>query len=193
MQAATGASQTGSSPPTGYPKPATRALSATTSFWKKSASESGRGRIVGPWPLATECPAANGSSSLTTTWHNMSRNDARRLEPLRTALLRSVIPKERSGVGRRLRHRGSPVLLARCHISSIGLASVSRQVCGRHSLTPSGLPARAGGPGRRGCRIRSRPVQPVRRRETAGRGRRRLCGEPTRVRQVQDRCPGSGG
>jgi hypothetical protein len=65
------------------------------------------------------------------------------------------------------RDRGSPVLLARCHISSIGLASVSRQVCGRHSLTPSGLPARAGGPGRRGCRIRSRPsaaTGPARRR-----------------------------
>jgi hypothetical protein len=97
---------------------------------------------------------------------------ARRLEPLRTALLRSVIPEERSGVGRRLRHRGSPVLLARCHISSIGLASVSRQVCGRHSLTPSGLPARAGGPGRRGCHIRSRPsaaTRLARRRGTAGR------------------------
>ncbi len=136
------------------------------------------------------------SSSLTTTWHNMSRNDARRLEPLRTALLRSVIPKERSGVGQRLRHRGSPVLLARYHISSIGLASVSRQVCGRHSLTPGGLPARAGGPGRRGCRIRSRPsaaTGPARRRGQQGRGRRRRCREPTRARQVQDRCPGSGG
>ena len=98
--------------------------------------------------------------------------------------------------GRRLRHRGSPVLLARCHISSIGLASVSRQVCGRHSVTPGGLPARAGGPGRRGCRIRSRPsaaTGPACRRGTAGRGRRRRCREPTRARQVQDRCPGSGG
>jgi hypothetical protein len=67
---------------------------------------------------------------------------------------------------------GSPVLLARCYSLSIGLASVSRQVCGRHSLTPSGLPARAGGPGRRGCRIRSRPsaaTGPARRRGTAGR------------------------
>jgi hypothetical protein len=71
--------------------------------------------------------------------------------------LRSVVLKERSGVGRQLRHRGSPVLLARCHISSIGLASVSPQVCGRHSLAPSDLPAGAGGPGRRGCRTRSRP------------------------------------
>jgi hypothetical protein len=85
--------------------------------------------------------------------------------------LRGVIPKERTGVGRRLRHRGCPVLLARCHISSIGLAGVSRQVCGRHSLTPSGLPARAGGPGRRGCRIRSRPsaaTGPARRRGQQG-------------------------
>jgi hypothetical protein len=113
----------------------------------------------------------------------------------RAVRLRSVIPKERTGVGWRLRHRGCPVLLARCHISSIGLASVSRQVCGRHSLTPSGLPARAGGPGRRGCRIRSRPsaaIGPARRRGQQGRGRRRRCREPTRARQVQDRCPGAG-
>jgi hypothetical protein len=91
----------------------------------------------------------------------------------RAVRLRSVIPEERTGVGRRLRHRGCPVLLARCYISSIGLTSVSRQVCGRHSLTPSGLPARAGGPGRRGCRIRSRPsaaTGPACRRGTAGAG-----------------------
>ena len=58
------------------------------------------------------------------------------------------------------------------------------------------LAGRAGGPGRRGCRIRSRPsaaTGPAGRRGTAGRGRRRRCREPTRARQVQDRCPGSGG
>jgi hypothetical protein len=95
----------------------------------------------------------------------------------------------------RLRHRGSPVLLAGCHLSSIGLASVSRQVRGRHSLTPSGLPAMAGGPGRRGCRICSGPsaaTGPARRRGQQG-GAAAVGAEPARARQVQDRCPGSGG
>jgi putative transposase len=72
----------------------------------------------------------------------------------------------------------------------------ARLIAGWRTAAPSGLPARAGGPGRRGCRIRSRPsaaTGPARRRGTAGRGRRRRCREPTRARQVQDRCPGSGG
>ena len=65
----------------------------------------------------------------------------------------------------------------------------------RHQRDRTGTSCQAGGRGRRGCRIRSRPsaaTGPARRRGTAGRGRRRWCHEPTRARQVQDRCPGAG-